>query len=725
MSYSLIKREWLRYFNGHQFFVVSLIFYLTLFLFFQLVVASQSGPQPQLISPLQLLYSGSTIIILFILFIPVLTYKSIIEERTSGTWDQLLCFGATPGQIIVSKFIVSMLSFTSMLLFSLTLPALMLYVSQIHYMAVFTSYLMMFSLSFFCLALCFFVSVRVHHALLGIISSAVVLMLYWSLPFAQLLTQEESSISFLKFVDMNRMLLRATQGHFIIEDHVYLLTSGLGLLIMASLRLSLTQSHNYVKKMVHYSLVITLLGLSIYCSVFLSKSQKGVFFFSNQSSITLSREYVQALSLYQHHLKVSVVLPKKLELQAYNEARNMIVGFIEKSSLLCHQMQVEVIDPDYDLLKMERIAERSQLSKSKIGGIVIESMNKVQIIPYHQWVTLNTLTHEGRPVRFVEAFHGEQVMVRALNKLNHSTSVKKLLWLTGMGMLSPEEKGRLGGSKFYQILEMHGFELVVANPTKELINPKNYDAVLMLDPQTHILKIQTQIVQTCISEGVPLLIMKGVSHQDPLKEWDVLSEYGINDAGKLIVQKKYTQFDSLAVPISKFNKINFLNNIRDLSLFFEGIKTFKIGANKYPNFKLMPLAMTDSDQKIWGESSIVSTLRNSVQTFNFGDTESPFHVAFMLYETLLAKQIPKLAFLSSRSIIENRFIEEGANQLFVMTLIEQLLGDHEKVLLSPILPKNYRLYINERLNSYNYWISLLVIPFLLSVLLIRKTKQGL
>jgi hypothetical protein len=81
-----------------------------------------------------------------------------------------------------------------------------------------------------------------------------------------------------------------------------------------------------------------------------------------------------------------------------------------------------------------------------------------------------------------------------------------------------------------------------------------------------------------------------------------------------------------------------------------------------------------------------------------------------------------LVLLNSRAIIENRYINEGANKTMVMHCIEYLLSEESPNVLAPTQPHNYRMYVDEKIGK-NHYRAMMLFPFLVLLGLVFYQKR--
>jgi ABC-2 type transport system permease protein len=724
MLKALIKRETMRFFAGSQVWFLCIVYYGVLASFFRLVVSSQSGPQPQLVSPLQLVFSGGYIILLWVLFLPVITLKSFAEERSAGTWDNLCCTGVKIESILISKFIVAVYVLVTMLFVTLPIPILMFWGGSLDGMAVVCSYFGILLLGIHCLSLCYFIACKSSSMISTFIFCAIALVLYWALPYLRMLLDGPLWQIVFERIDLSRMLKKTSQGFLISQDIIYLLSGSVFFLSLTYLRLVEFGKGLKLAARLRWLVVLIFISFSFYLIQFISSNKAVVWHFSKNTDLALSKEYKRELEKFPQNLKVSVLLPKQLEIETYQETREMILKFLELSSSYVQEMKIEIIDPDFDLLKMERIMRKTTFNNSQIGGILIELDGKQSSIAYHQWVTLETITHESKPIRFVKAFHGEQQLTSAVNRLLRKNKQKKVCVLTGQGELDLNEKSRLGGYQFALAMVEFGFKVKILNPLTDNIKVTDFDLIMSIDSQNNLPAKYLQIINRCRENSIPLLVSKGILNANQKERWEALKEYGLIGLQKIIYQNKYENTDPLSIPIRHFSDHPISKQLKGLTVFQENSMVFKQFSSIDPNISVLPFARTEKAiNNIWGENNIESTLSNKEQHFNYGDIEGPFVSGYVAEKNSSVGKKPILVLLNSRAMFENRFIKEGANNNLVMGCIEYLLSEESPNVLVPVSPHNYRMYIHEKVGINVFRMILLSPLFLIFCLLIRKSRQ--
>jgi len=724
MFKALLKREFMRFFAGSQVWLLCIVYYGVLATFFRLVVSSQSGPQPQLVSPLQLVFSGGYIILLWVLFLPVITLKSFAEERSAGTWDNLCCTGVKVESILVSKFIVAMSVLITMLIVTLPIPFLMYWGCHLDGMAIVCSYVGVFLLGVHCLSYCYLIACKSKSMISTFILCAIGLVLYWALPYLRMLLNDPLWQIVFERVDLSRMIKKTSQGFLISQDIIYLLSGTVFFICLSYLRLiDFGRGYRIVSR-VKWLLVVVLLSLSFYLIQFISSHKSFVTHFSKSTDLALSKEYLRELKKFPENLKVSVLLPKQLEIETYQESREMILKFLELTASYVKGMEVEIIDPDFELLKMERIIRKTTFKNSQIGGILLELNEKQSSIAYHQWITLETITHENQSIRYVKAFHGEQQISSAVNRLLRKNEQKNVCVLTGQGELNLNEKSRLGGHQFALAMKEFGLNVKVMNPLTDNIKITDFDLILSIDSQNTLPEKYLKVIKDCREKSIPLLMCKGILNADQNERWEALKEYGLVGMQNIIYQKKYENTDPLSIPIRHFSAHPIVKQLKGLTVYQENSMVFKQYSPIDPNISVLPFARTEkSIESIWGESSIESTLANKEQRFNYGDIEGPFVSGFVAERRESNAKKPLLVLLNSRAMFENRFIKEGANYNLIMGCIEYLLSEENPNVLVPVSPHNFRMYIHEKVGMKFFWVILLSPIFVILCLIIRKSSK--
>lgn len=119
--------------------------------------------------------------ILIIFFAAVLTMRLVAEERKLGTWEFLLTAPVGDSEIILGKFIGSLVILTGMLVLTLYYPILLLVLGDPDLGPIGTSYLGLFLLGSACLSIGIFTSSLTSNQIVAAVAAGGIMIALWFL----------------------------------------------------------------------------------------------------------------------------------------------------------------------------------------------------------------------------------------------------------------------------------------------------------------------------------------------------------------------------------------------------------------------------------------------------------------------------------------------------------------------------------------------------------------
>ena len=100
--FGIVNRDLLRSFRSGLWYIAAATFYFSYAVYFNLIFSLAAGPQPQPISPVRSIFAGE-VLLLWLLFIPVLVQKTLVEERQQRTWDCVVTTGLSTWTLVLAK----------------------------------------------------------------------------------------------------------------------------------------------------------------------------------------------------------------------------------------------------------------------------------------------------------------------------------------------------------------------------------------------------------------------------------------------------------------------------------------------------------------------------------------------------------------------------------------------------------------------------------------------
>lgn len=716
----LLLRDLQRWLRSRLMYVMASLFYLVQALYFLLVLNSQSGPQPQIVSPIHLMYKGGYLLILYCIFIPALVAKITAEERSQGTWNAMLTTGVGSLNILFAKCCHALLQFSFWFFLSSVFPLVIIYYGTIDWMVACTAYFGAYLVGIHWLMFCLFIAGMSSSIMLSFLKGSISLICYWSFPLLKILFPDPFWRPFFNSIDFNLILSRMSKGFIYGSDICFLFVGTLFLFGLCLIKFS--QEDDLYRRLwarkVQKCLVVLLMGMILYSSQWIAYQQPWKWDVATLSSIQLSSAFRKQLKKLPDGIRVTVILPQFLEVESYYDAKKTIVSFLERISLYHRGIELKILDPDIDLLKMEHLKEKDQLGGNQIGGVLLEYDHKVVGIPYHQWMTFATIHKNKEPYKYIKAFHGEEQFIKSINRLLRKGERKKALVMIGSGQLDLHKKGRLGGSHFLEILTQLGLELhfkrIGIDP---VVWRDTYDLALHLDGRKVSGKSEKEWVEKIYREEIPLLVSKSVDfNESEQEEWTLLAPYAVIGIQKVVYQEKYSWFHPFTLPLKVFPKHRITGGMHDMIVILNQSSIFKEGVSEDPRMKVEPLLWVPKDELIWADSDLIRSQKFSNHSFGDFDQASPLLVGLTTKREKKNGIYPSLVLIGSRAPFENRFIHEAGNRNFVYRCVEWLLNGEQTSYLPPQKLHDYRLHLPPEHLPILQILLLTFIPTLLTIL---------
>lgn len=695
----LVYRELLRSFRSGLWYAAAATFYFAYAIYFDLIFSSAAGPQPQPISPMRSLFSAE-MLMLWILFIPVLAQKALVEERQQKTWEALITTGIDLWSLLLAKFLANTLQLLFWLSICLSFPLAFAVFIDLDSAAVFSSLGMVFLVALHWLALCYALLCKTRSFVPAYFKAGIVLLLYYLFPLLVVLLPDPFYRPIFETLDLRGVLDRASQGIVLGHDVVWLIGGIVIFLIGAHLRLSGETAIGLKKWRDSFLNTVYLLGCCfvLVFALFVSHSRSLVWDVSPQRQGEMSEQYLEMASKFPAGLKVTMALPKRWNAPSYAQARTCLITFMEKTKALAPQMSLEILDPDVDLLAMQRLREAGGMSDNKIGFVSISYLDRRLNIPYPEWVSIGTVTIDNEPHRYLRAFKGEDQMVRVVNNLMKSKTPGKILVFSGHGEVDLGKDDPLGGSEFLDLVRQFGLEPIRFKPDLDkLPDIKSVKLILILDPQTGMSGAFKEILNQAFDHQVPILAATGPSLKvhDPESK-SILKHYGILNSEGVIYQKHYHQYDPYTLPMAELSTHPMLENLQKRVLLFDHVSALKEGIPQDPRLKVVPLLRTQKSDSIWDEHQYDP--QEPLVRHNYGskDKASPLYTGMAAQWHTDKGVLPAAVVLGSRSLFENRWIHQGANRELLFQAIDWLLHRDQKVHLPASVLANYRVEATPR-----------------------------
>jgi hypothetical protein len=632
---------------------------------------------------------GGDLLIVLPFILPAFVLKAFAEERQQQTFEPLLSSGLSSLSLLLGKFAGLWSLWLRALLSLLPLLGVMWIWGRVSWSELLLAWLAYGLVGLHWMTLACAVSCRTVSVTSAFAKTALALLLYWALPWLTLIWPDPFYRVLFETFQFKTFLARSAQGRLLLADVVFVLGGCFFWFWVAWSRLEFERVRGFKwGPSIHSGVGGFLLVVMLYLGVFIAHKRPVQWDVSQGLDGELSQEYLEHLKKVPEGLKVTVALPKQLSVDTYAAARGLIVGFLERSLGAVKGSRLRILDPDVDLLEMEQLQRSGIEGQSQIGFVLIELGGRRIVISYRHWIGLGTMTLDNEARYFIDKFHGEALMVRAINRLNRSGRSARLLILTGQGELDVLDKGRLGGSDFLETLQNLGWSADIMRVGIDVIDLKRYQLVCILDPELQPPGAYGSLLKKALGMRLPILAAMGALGDFAAAE--LFRPFGVEAENMVIHQKRFGEFEPLVLPVHEFNMDGSLAPLLGKMLLLDRCRPLVIGVPEDPRLEVFPLARTMSDANIWGEASWNPSRAATVHRFDGQDVASPHHVCLGVKAMDSSGQRPVLLAIGSRAPFENRSIWEVGHQQFLHESIKWLTGASDESALPPRSPRDHR-----------------------------------
>ena len=681
------------------------------------------GAQPQPVSPLRWILGGDLLLLLTLL-LPILLVKSFAEERQQATYDQLWSSGMSSWLLVLGKMLALALQWSAWVLCLCPLLVVMNVWGSVPWPSLAMALFGFWAVGLHWCAVGLALSCRSQTIIGAYAKTAVGLMIYWALPFLRLVWRDPFYRVVMDTFDFKAVLERYAQGLILSTDLIFIFGAipiwlGLAVFRCDAERWSWKPFLKRLWQPLGFGLLACLI---LYTGLFIAHHRPCQWDVSPRADGQLSKEYRELVQQFPDDLHITAVLPRQLTIETYAVTRDLIVSFLQRTAGIKGGLSVTILDPDVDQIEMDRLQQQSVSSKNKIGFVYLRRGERQVILSYDQWVTLGVMTLDNEPQRYVQQFHGEALMARAVNTLTRDRRGVKVLVLAGFRELDMGNSERLGASMFFELFQQLGMAVEALRPGVDPIKVEDYQLLLSLDPIDSPPQAYLDIIARARTARIPVLALSsGLSKATALNlEWE---KYGVQLRKEIVYQRKFTSFDPYTFPAHEFSSHKLVEALKGQLLIIDRCRPLVEGIPSDPRLVTKPLVRVEESPLIWGEASANLAESSVNHQFDASDSASPLICAMAVHSMGADGIKPLLVLCGARSPFENRFFTEAGNRNFVYQCIDWLTGAKEKVLLPPRPPVDYRFRMDPQHLRPLQLSLLLGLPILLGILWFRRCRR--
>lgn len=312
----------------------------------------------------------------------------------------------------------------------------------------------------------------------------------------------------------------------------------------------------------------------------------------------------------------------------------------------------------------------------------------------------------------------EREITNALQRLTRQNS-QWVAFLTGHGERDPFNEENQGYSTLKQTLESSGVKIQDLNLLKTTVVPDNISVLVIAAPQATLLAGEEKLILDFVEAGGNLLWLSDPWPSDDVKNKPLpllAKKLGLSWVNGTIIDANQELRTMLGikhpavVPVVEYQQHDITSKLKNQTLF-----PFAAGlAIATPEkWKAQPLFY--SLPRAWSEASALSG-ENIVFDNKTGDTEGPLLMAASLIRTLDKKTMQRVVLMGDSDFAANAYIGHGANLTLIVSILQWLAHDDQRISLLPYQPPDVSIEFSNRAITTLAATYLLIAP--LGVLLI-------
>ena len=306
----------------------------------------------------------------------------------------------------------------------------------------------------------------------------------------------------------------------------------------------------------------------------------------------------------------------------------------------------------------------------------------------------------------------EREITNALQRLTRQSS-PWVAFLTGHGERDPFNEENQGYSTLKQTLETSGVQIQDLNLLKTTVVPDNISVLVIAAPQATLLAGEEKLIIDFVEAGGNLLWLS-----DPWPSYDVKNKplsllaekLGLSWVNGTIIDANQELRTMLGikhpavVPVVEYQQHVITSKLKNQTLF-----PFASGlAIATPEkWKAQPLFY--SLPRAWSEASALSG-ENIVFDSKTGDTEGPLLMAASLSRALEKKTMQRVVLMGDSDFAANAYIGHGANLTLIVSILQWLTHDDQRISLLPYQPPDVSIEFSNRAIAMLAATYLLIVP---------------
>ncbi len=475
------------------------------------------------IAPVEIFFGGTIFFwLLMITLTPLLTMRTISEEKRTGSLEQILTAPISEWEFLLGKFLAVNLVLGLFWLSALVYPCLISGQISFHWPAVGVAFVGVVLLNAVFSAVGIFASSLTANQVVSAFLSFVMVMILFTIGiFSRFVVGPGQKV--LSYVSVLEQFQNSfSSGILDSRAVVYFVSLSLLFLTLAWLVLVGIRRRRW-DTWISFVLILSILGGVNVISFMHWKEWD----FSGQEFYHLSDRAKELLKGVNRDVEVFVCLSLD------SRPRTWIEHMLREANKSNPKIKFEMIDPARDIVSVRHLFE--EFKSDPVGTVLVRSGNRKKIITERDLIEMDySPVMKGHPPR-VAGFNGERALVSAILSVAKEGK-EEIFFVSGHGETRIEDvaPGR-GLSQLRDILASQGF-LVQQDSLLKLAKKTSQLPSLLIfpSPKKALLKEEQDLIGKLLTKGVGVLLLLDPGVDPDLADW-LAKGYGIKVGDDVVV----------------------------------------------------------------------------------------------------------------------------------------------------------------------------------------------
>ncbi len=640
----------------------------------------------------------SSVYFVLLIVVPVLTMRSIAEEKRQKTDQLLLTAPVSIWKIVAGKYLAMFTVFLIPMAILCLYPLILLQFGSVSLPMAYTAILGYMLFGGCCLAIGLFLSaVTESQVIAAVLTFGALFFLNMSTGIANLIGAEGVLGQILSAICIYQPFINFVQGIFDLTGVLYYL-SVIALFLFLTIQLLYKKHGTYRASMSVFACVAAVLVNLIAVNL---PSQYVKFDVSEQQLFTIGDQTAEILENLDEDITLYLIAQQGGE-------DSTLLELLERYEGLSGHITVETIDP---VLYPNFVSQYTDESVSE-NSVLVAGQNRSKVVDYYDiyQYSVDYTTYSST----LSGFDGEGQITSAIDYVT-AEEIPVLYTLTG------HDEASLTASLTSSI-EKENIAIESLNLLTSETVPDDAEILLIYGPLSDISEDEKNKITDYMNQGGQVVYLRGYTDQETPNLDSLLSEYGVSLAEGIVLEGN-SEHHLPNYPYYLLPNINYSDYTADVSsryvmlAFAEGLTESASSENGEEETE---------DDGLYYESLLTTSdeayAKVNMESQNFemeeGDIAGPFDLGAVVTKTIDEETEAKLVVFASETLLDEQVdsMVSGGNSTLFLNVLSQLV-DHESTV--SIEAKSLEVsYLTVTAGSAIFWglLTILIIPlFLLSL----------